>query len=53
MLSGQILTYKGWEGEVGYEIPATLMGELLKFNDKRRGALKLFQKFHLRWPVPI
>ena len=31
MLSGQILTYKEWEGEVGYEIPVTLM----------RGALKI------------
>ena len=31
MLSGQILTYKELDGEVGYEIPATLI----------RGALKI------------
>ena len=46
MLSGQILTYKEWEGRVRYEIPAILMrggGRGVKHLSQQGGGLELFQ----------
>ena len=37
MLSGQILTYKEWEGRVRYEIPAILMKGGVKHLNQQGG----------------
>ena len=46
MLSGQILTYKEWEGRVRYEIPAILMrggGGGLSIEVNKEGGLNYFR----------